>query len=106
MPRTKGATNRPKNDDYHINELENRGFTVTKGGQVETVDVPNKGKSKIKKQAKPTPNAVETANFLTGETTDPAQTDAEPDNFVCGNCNSTLEGKVEKCPHCGVALIW
>lgn len=103
MPRTKGAKNKEKTDEFLANLLEKRGYKVTRGA-TETLKA-------IKDIAQPPLKKVK-AKFTVEK---PRQTEKDappvsPDDTVirCGNpaCNKILDKEYSRCPYCGVNLTW
>lgn len=106
MPRTKGAKNKEKTDEYLAQLLEKRGYKVTRGATETLKAIKDIAEKPVKKaRAK-----------LTIDKPKPRENEKENDPPVnlngtvirCGNpaCNKILEKEFSKCPFCGVKLTW
>ena len=87
MPRTKGAVNKPKSKEHHLEALRKLG-----------VDVPLKNGNPKKEKFK-----VDNPEIPNEETVD-----LNKQLLRCGNpaCGKILEEQYRKCPFCGVNLEW
>ena len=104
MPRTKGATNKPKPDSELIKILKERGYSVVQGAEnvkkaiMDVAEPKPKTKSKlvIEKPKIGIPLETPSDDRLTGQA------------IRCGNpaCGKLLDGEVPTCPFCGVNLTW
>lgn len=99
MPRTHGAKNKPKSDEYLMNALKARGYNVTK-------DQPQE---KPVNDNNPSP---ETPVKLTIKKTEKRQkeTEVKKDSnetvYRCGGCQQVLTGALRQCPYCKIGLLW
>ena len=102
MPRTQGAKNKPKPDSTLINELQQRGYSVSKAGEKQANGVKSvvvkRSKLEIKKPV--IPKLVESQEN--------APDLLKSDVYRCGNsaCGKLLAGEVTPCPYCGAILKW
>lgn len=86
MPRTKGATNKPKSVEYHLHQLDKLGYKFSE-------------------------NSTESNNLISEEKHDlviekPREMKKEETIYKCGFCGKTLESDLNFCPYCSSGLKW
>ena len=110
MPRTKGAINKPKSKEYHIQKLKELGLDLTeKTGKA----VKQKVKEKLPEKTQEIIDILTTKTKKTFELDKPETEKTETelltgDVLRCGNpaCGKVLESQYSVCPFCGANLKW
>ena len=101
MPRTKGAKNKEKSLEYHLEKVK------ALGGKIPAVKKAKKVAETVEKV-----KSVFSLDKPKGDNpeNEPENEPVNPDGEVirCGNpaCGKILKSELEICPHCGCKLTW
>lgn len=118
MGRKMGSKNKPKSDQFLIEELTKRGYKVDTTGQ-DIIESENNKKLTVKR-VNPDPKIKnQGSDFqvevirpetrkLSNETMEVKKEKDEKDTYTCGVkiCGYTSENKFDVCPNCGAAIRW
>jgi len=103
--RTKGAKNKPKSKEYHLQRLKDLGMNIAENNQNLEITMAEKAQQKAKEKleiAKPKimKELIKTDNGEFQKSKEIV--------LRCGNpaCGKILKNEVSNCPYCGCHLDW